>query len=37
MGRVWQGFRARGRVELLDARLGPDGLDLTHVVPPRRK
>jgi len=37
MGRVWQGFRARGRVELLDARLGPDGLDLTHVVPPRKR
>ncbi|HKB03684.1 MAG TPA: protease modulator HflK [Gemmataceae bacterium] len=37
MGRVWQGFRARGRVELLDAHLGPDGLDLTHVVPPRKR
>jgi membrane protease subunit HflK len=37
MGRVWQGFRDRGRVELLDAHLGPDGLDLTHVVPPRKR
>jgi membrane protease subunit HflK len=37
MGRVWAAFRAKGRVELLDPRLGPDGLDLTHVVPPRRK
>lgn len=37
MGRVWQGFRSRGRVELLDAHLGPDGLDLTTVVPPRKR
>jgi membrane protease subunit HflK len=37
MGRVWQGFRNRGRVELLDAYLGPDGLDLTTVVPPRKR
>src|SRR5439155_21944755 len=29
MGRVWQGFKGRGRIELLDAHLGPDGLDLT--------
>jgi modulator of FtsH protease HflK len=37
MGRVWAAFRAKGRIELLDPRLGPDGLDLTHIVPPRRK
>jgi membrane protease subunit HflK len=37
MGRVWQGFRNRGRVELLDAYLGADGLDLTTVVPPRKR
>jgi modulator of FtsH protease HflK len=37
MGRVWQGFRGRGRVELLDAHLGPDGLDLTTIVPPRKR
>jgi membrane protease subunit HflK len=37
MGRVWQGFRNRGRVELLDAHLGPDGLDLTTIVPPRKR
>jgi modulator of FtsH protease HflK len=37
MGRVWAAFRTKGRVELLDPRLGPDGLDLTHIVPPRRK
>jgi modulator of FtsH protease HflK len=37
MGRVWQGFQGRGRVELLDAHLGPDGLDLTHVIPPRKR
>jgi membrane protease subunit HflK len=37
MGRVWQGFRNRGRVDLLDSRLGPDGLDLTTVVPPRKR
>jgi membrane protease subunit HflK len=34
MGRVWVGFRGRGRVELLDAHLGPEGLDLTQVIPP---
>lgn len=37
MGRVWNGFRNRGRVELLDAYLGPDGLDLTTIVPPRKR
>jgi modulator of FtsH protease HflK len=37
MGRVWEGFRNRGRVELLDAHLGPDGLDLTTIVPPRKR
>ncbi len=37
MTRVWLGFKSRGRVDLLDPHLGPDGLDLTHVVPPRRK
>ena len=37
MGRVWAGFRGRGRVELLDGRLGPDGLDLTTVVPPPKR
>lgn len=37
MGRVWQGFRTRGRVELLDPKIGVDGLDLTHIVPPRKR
>jgi modulator of FtsH protease HflK len=37
MGRVWLGFKGRGRIELLDAYLGPDGLDLTQVVPPPAK
>jgi modulator of FtsH protease HflK len=37
MGRVWLGFRGRGRVDLLDAHLGPDGLDLTQVVPPPKR
>jgi len=37
MGRVWAGFRGRGRVELLDSHLGPDGLDLTTVVPPPKR
>jgi len=36
MGRVWLGFKSRGRVDLLDAHLGPDGLDLTNVVPRKR-
>jgi modulator of FtsH protease HflK len=37
MGRVWLSFQGRGRVELLDAYLGPDGLDLTQVVPPPKR
>ena len=37
MGRVWSGFRGRGRIELLDAHLGPDGLDLTQVIPPPKR
>lgn len=37
MGRVWIGFRTRGRVDLLDSHLGPDGLDITHIVPPRKR
>jgi membrane protease subunit HflK len=37
MGRVWLGFKGRGRVELLDAHLGPDGLDLTQVIPPPKR
>jgi len=37
MGRVWLGFKGRGRIELLDGRLGPDGLDLTQVVPPPKR
>lgn len=37
MGRVWMAFRGRGRVELLDAHLGPDGIDLTTVIPPPKK
>jgi membrane protease subunit HflK len=37
MGRLWLGFKGRGRVELLDSRLGPDGLDLTQIVPPPKR
>ena len=37
MGRVWLGFKGRGRVELLDSHLGLDGLDLTQVVPPPKR
>jgi modulator of FtsH protease HflK len=37
MGRIWAGFKGRGRVELLDSHLGPDGLDLTQVVPPPKR
>jgi hypothetical protein len=37
MGRVWAGFRGRGRVDLLDGYLGPNGLDLTTVVPPPKR
>ena len=37
MGRVWLGFKGRGRIDLLDPLLGPDGLDLTQVVPPPKR
>jgi membrane protease subunit HflK len=36
MGKVWLGFKTRGRVDLLDDHLGPDGLDLTQLVPRKR-
>jgi membrane protease subunit HflK len=37
MGRVWLNFRGRGRVDLLDVYIGANGLDITHVVPPRKR
>jgi modulator of FtsH protease HflK len=37
MGRVWLNLKARGRVDLLDHHLGGDGLDITTLMPPKRK
>lgn len=33
-GQLLMRLKERGRVDLLDARLGPDGLDLTHLLSP---
>jgi membrane protease subunit HflK len=37
MGRTLVGLKNRGRVDLLDHHLGPDGLDVTTFLPPKRK
>ena len=37
MSRVFAGLKERGRIDLLDHYLGPDGLTITTVVPPGRK
>jgi membrane protease subunit HflK len=37
MSRVFAGLKSRGRIELLDQHIGPNGLDITQFVPPRRK
>jgi membrane protease subunit HflK len=35
-GRLLLGMKGRGRIDLLDSRLGPDGLDVTQFLPPKR-
>jgi membrane protease subunit HflK len=35
-GKLLAGLKARGRIELLDAHLGPNGLDLSTVFPARK-
>jgi modulator of FtsH protease HflK len=37
MGRVLLSLKGRGRIDLLDNRLGADGLDITQVVPPGKR
>ena len=37
MGRTFVSMKGRGRVELLDQHLGPNGLDITQFLPPKRK
>jgi len=37
MGRLFAGLREGGRVDLLDRHLGTDGLDITTIVPPKKK
>jgi membrane protease subunit HflK len=36
MGRLLLGLKGRGRIDLLDNYLGPDGLDITQIVPPAK-
>lgn len=37
MGRTLLGMKGRGRIDLLDSRLGADGLDINQYLPPRKK
>lgn len=37
MGKLFAKMREGGRVDLLDDHLGPDGLDITIVTPPKKK
>jgi modulator of FtsH protease HflK len=37
MGKVLQGLKERGRIDMLDQYLGPDGLDLSQIVPPAKR
>jgi len=37
MGKLLLGMKNRGRIDLLDSHLGPDGLDITTFLPPRKK
>jgi membrane protease subunit HflK len=37
MGKLLLGMKSRGRIDLLDSHLGPDGLDITTFLPPRKK
>jgi modulator of FtsH protease HflK len=37
MGKLLVGMKGRGRIDLLDSHLGPDGLDITTFLPPRKK
>ncbi len=37
MGKLFAKLREGGRVDLLDHHLGPNGLDITIVTPPKKK
>jgi len=37
MGKILLSMKGRGRVDLLDDHLGPDGLDLSQIIPPGKK
>lgn len=37
IGKVLSGVKARGRIEVLDDRLGPNGIELNHFLPTNRK
>jgi membrane protease subunit HflK len=37
MGKILLGMKGRGRIDLLDHHLGPDGLDISQIVPPGKR
>jgi hypothetical protein len=37
MGRTLLGMKGRGRVDVLDHHLGPNGLDVTQFLPTKKK
>jgi membrane protease subunit HflK len=37
MGKLFARLREGGRVDLLDHHIGPDGLDITEIIPPKKK
>ena len=37
MGKTLLGLKGRGRIDMLDQYLGPDGLDITQIVPPPKR
>jgi membrane protease subunit HflK len=37
MGKVFLSLKERGRIDMLDQYLGPDGLDLSQIVPPAKR
>ena len=37
MSRTFLDLKDRGRIDVLDGYLGPDGLDISRIVPPKKK
>lgn len=36
-GRILVGMKSRGRIDILDTHLGPNGLDITQFLPPKKR